>query len=166
MVEHEGAKMSKSLGNLVMVSDLLRRWSADTLRLYLGKHHYRRPWSHNVDELAEADRLARKLRTAATVRGGGGEVLDAGSARAAFTAAVNDDLNSSAALTRLEGLADRILAAARGGQQLGPAQTVLRRLGQVFGLSLDAAAVEARVIEGWSTHLRRFAAADCSADSR
>ena len=41
MVEHEGAKMSKSLGNLVMVSDLLRRWPADTLRLYLGKHHYR-----------------------------------------------------------------------------------------------------------------------------
>jgi L-cysteine:1D-myo-inositol 2-amino-2-deoxy-alpha-D-glucopyranoside ligase len=166
MVEHEGAKMSKSLGNLVMVSDLLRRWSADTLRLYLGKHHYRRPWSHNVDELAEADRLASTLQTAATVRGGGGEVLDASGAEAAFTAAMNDDLNTSAALTRLAGLADRIQAAARAGQQLGPAQSVLRRLGQVFGLRLDAAEVEARVIEGWTTHLRRFASADCSADSR
>ncbi len=166
MVEHEGAKMSKSLGNLVMVGDLLRRWSADTVRLYLGQHHYRRPWSHNVDELAEADRLARKLETAATVRGGGGEVLDASSAQAAFTAAMNDDLNTPAALERLEALADLIQAAARAGHQLGPAQAVLRRLGQVFGLRLDAAEVEARVIEGWSTHLRRFAAADCSADSR
>ena len=79
---------------------------------------------------------------------------------------MDDDLNTSAALTRLEGLADHIQAAARAGQQLGPAQAVLRRLGQVFGLRLDAAEVEARVIEGWSTHLRRFAAADCSADSR
>ena len=42
MVEHEGAKMSKSLGNLVMVRDLLKHWSPDALRLYLGRHHYRR----------------------------------------------------------------------------------------------------------------------------
>jgi cysteinyl-tRNA synthetase len=41
MVYHEGEKMSKSLGNLVMVRDLLESWSADSLRLYLGRHHYR-----------------------------------------------------------------------------------------------------------------------------
>jgi L-cysteine:1D-myo-inositol 2-amino-2-deoxy-alpha-D-glucopyranoside ligase len=159
MVEHQGAKMSKSLGNLVMISDLLRQWSADTLRLYLGAHHYRRPWSHNADELAQADRLAMTLRTAATVRGGRGDVLDAGSAETAFTAAMNDDLNTSAALARLEGLADSIQAAARAGQQLGPAQAVLRKLSQVFGLRLDAEEVEARVTEGWGAHLRRFALA-------
>jgi cysteinyl-tRNA synthetase len=78
---------------------------------------------------------------------------------------MNDDLNTSAALTRLKGLADRIQAAARAGQRLGPAQAVLRRLGQVFGLRLDAAEAEARVTEGWTTHLRRFASADCSAAS-
>ena len=157
MVEHEGAKMSKSLGNLVMVSDLLRRWPADSVRLYLSRHHYRRPWSHNVDELTEADRLAGKLRAAATVRGGGGEMLDAGIAQKAFTAAMDDDLDTGAALARLEALADSIQAAARAGRELGPAQAVLRKLGQVFGLRLDATEVESRVVEGWSAHLRRFA---------
>jgi L-cysteine:1D-myo-inositol 2-amino-2-deoxy-alpha-D-glucopyranoside ligase len=158
MVEHDGAKMSKSLGNLVMVSDLLRRWSPDTVRLYLGKHHYRHPWCHNVDELAEADRLATKLRAAATLPGGDGDALDAGSAQVAFTAALNDDLNTSTALARLESLADSLQAAARTGHRLGSAQAVLRRLGQVFGLRLDAAEVEAHVSQGWSTHLRRLAA--------
>jgi cysteinyl-tRNA synthetase len=157
MVEHEGAKMSKSLGNLVMVSDLLRRWPADALRLYLGKHHYRHPWSHDVDELAEADRLAGKLRAAATARGGSGEVLEAGSAQAAFGHAMNDDLDTATALARLENLADSIQAAARAAREIGPAQEVLRQLGRVFGLRLDADAAEAGVIEGWSAHLRRFA---------
>jgi cysteinyl-tRNA synthetase len=160
MVEHEGAKMSKSLGNLVMVSDLLRRWPADALRLYLGRHHYRRPWPHDVDELAAADRLAGKLRTAVTARGGSGEELDAGSAQADFTKAMDDDPDPATALARLEGLADSIQAAALAGREVGPAQTVLRTLGQVFGLRLDADAAEARVIEGWSAHLQRFAPAE------
>jgi L-cysteine:1D-myo-inositol 2-amino-2-deoxy-alpha-D-glucopyranoside ligase len=46
MVHHEGQKMSKSLGNLVMIRDLLSGWSADALRLYMGSHHYRQVWSH------------------------------------------------------------------------------------------------------------------------
>jgi len=36
MVRHAGAKMSKSLGNLVMARDLLLTWSADGIRLYLA----------------------------------------------------------------------------------------------------------------------------------
>src|SRR5262245_53359951 len=66
MVEHGGAKMSKSLGNLVMVRDLLERWSADAVRIYLGRHHYRQSWAHSLDELADADRLAGTLRAAVT----------------------------------------------------------------------------------------------------
>ncbi len=41
MVGYQGEKMSKSLGNLVMVADLLYTYSPDALRLYLGSHHYR-----------------------------------------------------------------------------------------------------------------------------
>ena len=93
------------------------------------------------------------------MRGGVGDVLDAGSVEAAFTAAMDDDLDTSSALAHLEALADGIQTAARAGRQLGPAQEVLRKLGRVFGLRLDAAEAEARVIEGWSSHLRRFASA-------
>ena len=41
MVYHEGEKMSKSLGNLVWVRELLKTYSPDALRLYLARHHYR-----------------------------------------------------------------------------------------------------------------------------
>ena len=156
MVEHGGAKMSKSLGNLVMVGDLLQRWPPDALRVYLGRHHYRRSWSHDLDALAEAARLATKLRTAVGVVGGGDDSLDASGAQAEFTIAMNDDLDTPVALSRLESLADAIVVAAERSRDVSSAQAVLRRLAQVFGLVLDAPGVEARVREGWGAHLARF----------
>ena len=158
MVEHEGAKMSKSLGNLVMVRDLLKHWSPDALRLYLGRHHYRLGWSHDLDELAHAAQLAEKLRAAATVSGGDGEPLDVAGAEADFTAAMDDDLNTPAALGRLESLADDVLAAARAGRRVETGQALVRRLAQVFGLRLDRPGVEERVTRGWDAHLLRFPA--------
>ena len=163
MVEHEGAKMSKSLGNLVMVRDLLQHCSADALRLYLGGHHYRQSWTHDAGDLAQADRLARKLRAAATAPGGSGEPLDVARAQADFTAALNDDLDTRSALTRLEGLAGDTLAAAQVGGDVRPAQALLRRLAGVFGVRLDAPGSDRRVVEGWSAHLERFVPAEAPA---
>ena len=159
MVEHEGAKMSKSLGNLIMVGDLLKHWSPDALRLYLGGHHYRQPWAHDADELAHAEQLAEKLRAAATVSGGDGDRLDVAGAEADFTAAMDDDLNTPLALGRLESLADDVLAAARAGNRVGTGQALVRRLAQVFGLRLDRPDVEERVRRGWDVHLLRFPSA-------
>jgi L-cysteine:1D-myo-inositol 2-amino-2-deoxy-alpha-D-glucopyranoside ligase len=156
MVEHAGAKMSKSLGNLVMVRDLLKRWSPDAVRLYLGRHHYRQVWAHDPDDLGEAEDLARKLRTAAVMPGNSGEPIDVVGAQDGFTGALNDDLNTPAALARLEGLADDILAAGRTGRDPGPAQMLLRRQAAVFGLSLDEAEADKRVVEGWNAHLAQF----------
>ena len=149
--------MSKSLGNLVMVRDLLKHCSADALRLYLAGHHYRRAWAHDPDELARADRLVDRLRAAVTVPGHRGDALDPARAQADFTAAMNDDLDTPSAVARLERLADDILAAAGAARDVGPAQAVLRRLAQVFGLRLDAPGVEDRVVKGWSAHLERIA---------
>jgi L-cysteine:1D-myo-inositol 2-amino-2-deoxy-alpha-D-glucopyranoside ligase len=157
MVEHAGAKMSKSLGNLIMVRDLLGHWTADTVRLYLGGHHYRRSWSHDPGDLARADGLARLLRNAVTAAGGdGGEGLDVSGPEAHFTAAMNDDLDTPTALVRLEELGGDILAAARAGRRVAPAQARLRRLARIFGLRLDAPGVETRVSDGWNAHLERF----------
>ncbi len=39
-----GTKMSKSLGNLVFVSDLLKSWEPGVVRLALLEHHYRSDW--------------------------------------------------------------------------------------------------------------------------
>ena len=60
MVHHEGEKMSKSLGNLVMARDLLQSWSPDALRLYMGSYHYREVWGHDPARLEWAGADGRK----------------------------------------------------------------------------------------------------------
>ena len=64
MVEYENEKMSKSLGNLVHVSDLLKNYSADSIRYVLLSHHYRTPWEFQFDELKEAENEISKIRKA------------------------------------------------------------------------------------------------------
>lgn len=51
MVMYEGEKMSKSLGNLILVEDLLRQYSPSAIRWLLLAHHYRHPWEYEAEEL-------------------------------------------------------------------------------------------------------------------
>ncbi len=64
MVHYDDAKMSKSLGNLVMVRDLLRDWSADVIRIALLRHRYREDldWTDArlTDARATVDRWASR----------------------------------------------------------------------------------------------------------
>jgi cysteinyl-tRNA synthetase len=49
-------KMSKSLGNEIVVSDLLERYPAETLRFFLLTTHYKRPIDYSEERLAEVQR--------------------------------------------------------------------------------------------------------------
>ncbi|MCB0191172.1 MAG: cysteine--tRNA ligase [Anaerolineae bacterium] len=156
MVHHDGEKMSKSLGNLVMARDLLKTWSPDALRLYLAGYHYRDIWSHDEDALALAEQHAQKLLSAATASGGTGPAFDASTAEAAIISAMDNDLDTPAALTALAQLADDIATAAATGQNVEAAQTTLKALSTIFGLRLAADSPEERVISGWNEHLKKF----------
>ena len=156
MVRHEGEKMSKSLGNLVMVQDLRKTWSADALRLYLAAHHYREAWSHDPDGLEQAERLAYQLAAAAQAQGGNGLPYDPSWARAAFGAAMDDDLDTPAALPALERLARETINAAGAGQDVRLAQELLAAMAGVLGLRRGAAGRD-DLLAGWNRHLDRFA---------
>jgi cysteinyl-tRNA synthetase len=163
MVRHDGEKMSKSLGNLVMVNDLLRTCSPDALRLYLAQHHYREAWSFDQGELEKAAALADMLTAATTATANDTDqsapssgATDGQAAREQFKAAMDDDLGTPAALTALIRLGQETLAAARAGQDVRAAQATLRGLGSIFGLRLGAEHPEKRVIDGWQQHLARF----------
>jgi L-cysteine:1D-myo-inositol 2-amino-2-deoxy-alpha-D-glucopyranoside ligase len=54
MVGYEGTKMSKSLGNLVFVRDLLKTWDPVAVRLAVLAHHYRSDWEWHDDQLSQA----------------------------------------------------------------------------------------------------------------
>lgn len=156
MVHHDGEKMSKSLGNLVMARDLLQRWEPDVLRLYLASHHYRKAWNHDEEELEQAAGLWHALVKAVQVDGGSYGPLDGGRFRASFVEAMEDDLDVPTAISHLRQLADAIGQAAEDGRAVAAAQETLRSLGTLLGLRLDAAEPEARVREQWQHYLERF----------
>ncbi len=161
MVYHAGAKMSKSLGNLIMVRDLLRTWSADAVRLYLAGHHYRRSWAHDEGELALAQMAAHRLKAAVTVAGGMAEPEAARRERwqeaiRRFDEAMADDLDTPRALAALDELAVAVLNAAGQGVDVAAVQQELRGRCRLFGLRLDADEPEDRVRRGWESHRQRF----------
>jgi len=156
MVRHQGEKMSKSLGNLVMVRDLLEKWSPDTLRLYMAGHHYRVAWSHSEQELKETDQLAERLRNAVLVEGGHLAAVDGRRTLAGFVEAMDDDLDTPSAIAHLQHLANGVLDAARAGQDVTSAQQTLRAMSGVFGLRLDDDAPALRAANRWMRYLQDF----------
>jgi len=123
-------KMSKSLGNMVFLADLLPVCPPDAVRLYLLAHHYREPWNHDRRELAATRTLARKLSQA--LNGGGNDASEEEIERwgGAFLAALADDLDTPRAIEELRRLAESgELEARRVGRTLGE---------RVLGLTFDS----------------------------
>ena len=58
---YRGEKMSKSKGNLVLVSSLLQKYTANALRWLLFSHHYRESWEFKEKELDKAEQTFARL---------------------------------------------------------------------------------------------------------
>lgn len=155
MVRYQGEKMSKSLGNLIWVRDLLRDHTPDAVRLLVNGHPYYETWEYDAAELAPADALAARLLRAALAQGGTGPAVETQDLVQAFEAALDDNLNTRRALEALGQLAVRITSGAAAGKNIAGAQAALRKLSTVFGLRLDGD-LEPRVCQGWDAHYRRF----------
>jgi cysteinyl-tRNA synthetase len=148
--------MSKSLGNLIWARQLLETYHPDALRLYIASHHYQTEWSYDEGKLRWSARVAKRLTQAATAPNGNGKELDVAAFEADFVAAMDDNLNSPAALGVLDDLAVQTLIASQAGQNVTTGQRAVRDLSTVFGLRLDADQPEPRVIAGWTEHLKKF----------
>jgi cysteinyl-tRNA synthetase len=102
----DNEKMSKSLGNVFTVRDILDKgYRASALRQLLLSVHYRKQLTFNWDVLAQADaaltRLADFLDRVETVKGGGAhEAIETrvDAARTDFRAMIASDLNVPGAL--------------------------------------------------------------------
>jgi L-cysteine:1D-myo-inositol 2-amino-2-deoxy-alpha-D-glucopyranoside ligase len=108
MVRMDGEKMSKSLGNLVFVSELRKQWDPMVIRLMLVENHYRTAWEWDDDRLPRAaDRLER-WRAAGSGDGGLEAARDA----------LDDDLGTPEAVAAID-------AAARSGEGVSTAARLL-----------------------------------------
>ena len=131
--------MSKSLGNLVLVRDLLRDHSGDAIRHYLVSSHYRTEVHYDADALERSATAAALLRAASARAGepGLGDLAPAlVEARDRFLAALDDDLDTPSAMVELESVA-RLALDTDDDALAGQAGALVRELGgRILGLRL------------------------------
>ena len=92
MVCYEGEKMSKSLGNLVFVSELLKDWDPRAIRLAVLGHHYRSSWEWQDEVMDEATERLERWQASGSGDGALEEVR----------AALDDDLGTPAAVEAID----------------------------------------------------------------
>jgi len=61
-VTFNGEKMSKSLGNIQLVNDLLKKYNGETIRLSLLSAHYRQPLNWNKDILEQSKKTLLRIK--------------------------------------------------------------------------------------------------------
>ena len=133
----DGAKMSKSLRNLVKVSELLAQGhTPDAIRLMLLGRHYREEHPWNRDELLGYEDLAARLRRALDAPGGPPDQLLVQPRRTQFLDALDDDFDTPKAITVLTRIASDIEARRLHAETAIPA---LIELAGVLGLTLGRA---------------------------
>ena len=154
MVGYQGEKMSKSLGNLVMVDKLMDTYSPDALRLYLGSHHYREAWAYDEKDLKKFQQLANLLSQAVQVENGKNASFSPTKYVNEFSESMENDLGTPGAVHALQELAHGILEAGKGQRDLKEAQEMLRKYSLVFGLTLGSVTPEDRVVKGWNAKKR------------
>jgi L-cysteine:1D-myo-inositol 2-amino-2-deoxy-alpha-D-glucopyranoside ligase len=125
LVGLDGNKMSKSLGNLVFVGDLLKEWEPAVIRLALLSHHYRPDWQWSRDDLVLA---AARLEAWRAIGGmpPSGDPTDPGDTLGSdedglwrVRAALDDDLDTPTALAALDDEASLGRPVVQGAALLG-----------------------------------------------
>jgi L-cysteine:1D-myo-inositol 2-amino-2-deoxy-alpha-D-glucopyranoside ligase len=121
MVRLDGVKMSKSLGNLVFVRDLLAGYPGGAVRRYLLERHYREDWDHDDAALDKAAAGYEGWLRAAEGAGRRDDLAEA------FAAALLDNLDTPGAVAAIDAAASE-----------GAGETV-RELAAIVGVPLDGA---------------------------
>ena len=97
----DSTKMSKSLGNVLLVHDLITTIRGEVIRLALLSAHYRQPLDWSDESLDDAHRKLDRLYGAIRGIGIDNAVRAAAEPPATFIEALEDDLNTPKALAEL-----------------------------------------------------------------
>jgi cysteinyl-tRNA synthetase len=158
MLTLDNTKMSKSVGNIISLSEALDRYGAGTLRLFYLRAHYRSPVEFSEARLEEAaaayERLAAFVRTTEQLPPEPATAYD--ETRAVFRAALDDDLATPRALAVLFDLVtagNQELEAGRTAAAAA-ARTMVVELAGVLGFDLTQVGVsDESLVHGLVTEL-------------
>ncbi len=139
LIHVDSEKMSKSIGNVLLVRDLLAEAPGEAIRLGLLTAHYRQPLDWNADVLTDAqqklDRMYGALR-AAGVSGARRREADTAQPPTGVVEALEDDLNSPRALAELFTLTREVNSTQNDAERLAKAEQ-LRAGAGLLGLLGD-----------------------------
>jgi len=151
MLQLNGEKMSKSLGNVVSLRSLIERGRQDAFRLQVLQTHYRAPLNYTeagleaaatgLDRLIAAARPEPRVTAENQVVNGQSLASIAGETDRRFHEAMNDDFDTPSAIAALFDLArsiNRLRSQSGGTDRFRTAQETLVRLAGVLGLDLTA----------------------------
>jgi cysteinyl-tRNA synthetase len=168
MVTINSQKMSKSLGNIVTIDKALSDWGMNTLRLYCLSVHYAKPLDYTDELLKESAQRWRQIETCAyELRAAAEQPGDAFMIQIdeldEFEAAMDDDMNTSLALTAFMKFVTRLNQLA-ASEKLSPgtaraALPALERMMGILGLKIaEASEQERKEIEALVAERNRFRA--------
>ncbi|WP_323769950.1 cysteine--tRNA ligase [Antarctobacter sp.] len=160
MLQVEGKKMSKSLGNFFTVRDLLDQGiPGEVIRFVMLSTHYRKPMDWTAEKAREAETTLRKWRGLAAGARATKEVSTD------VLAALKDDLNTPKAIAELHKLADKLGRSQRSEVPLGDVDQFAASAGLlgvledssmmgswIFGGAVDKVAVSL-LLEGFENKL-------------
>jgi len=126
MVNVNGTKMSKSLGNFKTIRDILEEYSGEAIRYFVLSTHYRKPIDFSKKELEESKASIQRLRNIISEIQEDKEINERYLKE--FTQAMDEDLNTPKALQVLWNLV-------RDKNAEGKIRTI-EKIDEVFGLNL------------------------------
>jgi len=138
LLQMNNEKMSKSIGNIIIIKDILRKYNSDDLRVFVLSSHYRKPLSYSEEILDSAAKGAARLASAANLYHNPQCLpaeINTQEISNKFIEAMDDDINAPRALAVLFDLVREINREQAAGRNVKNAQDLLRELGgNVFGL--------------------------------
>jgi cysteinyl-tRNA synthetase len=140
MMQFGTEKMSKSLGNMVTIRQVLAKHSGDAVRIFILSSHYRSPLTYSVETLEAAESGAARLRQVASiVPAGKGEAnIDLTAYKARFNQAMDDDFNTPQAISAVFDLARDINRERDAGHDITAAKATFSELAGILGLTLKS----------------------------
>jgi cysteinyl-tRNA synthetase len=138
MIQFTGEKMAKSVGNIALLREVIERYGAEAVVMYLVSGHYRQPLAFSESALQQAQANVARIREAGRRLSPGPSATELEPPRERFFDALANDFNTPMALGALNewiaASASATASAASASERSPPGDQHLREMLSVLGL--------------------------------
>ena len=148
LVQMDGDKMSKSLGNVFDVEVALKKYTSDAIRLWVLQSHYRKPLNLDENHLISSEKSISRLRNAIDIKSNlEKQPISAKAYIDKFLQSMNDDLGTPAAIATLFDLARSIFRGRDNNENVLDLTKALKTYSKILGFDLEPAKKNIQISE-------------------